>query len=164
MQSAVHKLNARKPRAYHYFGELLHSQLAAIERICDVRGLRMTPLRREVLSLIVTAEKPVKAYDLLDKLREKHDHAAPPTVYRALDFLLENQFIHKLESIKAYVLCHHMNQRHQTPFLICDVCSNAEEMYDRHVFELIDTRAKESGFSPQTQILEVHGICKRCLS
>ena len=85
----------------------------AVEHASEERGLRLTPLRKEVLELVAAADKPVKAYDLLDQLRERHGNAAPPTVYRALDFLLENGFIHKLESINAFVSCHHPAEAHQ---------------------------------------------------
>lgn len=133
-----------------------------VEQACRERGLRLTPLRREVLQLLARSDKPVKAYDLLDQLRDVHGNAAPPTVYRALDFLMENGFIHKLESINAYVSCHHPTQSHQVPFLICDVCDDAQEVCDQHVAELIEAQAGTLGFRPQAQVLEVHGVCKRC--
>jgi len=134
-----------------------------VKRVSKERGLRLTPLRTEVLKLVAEADKPVKAYDLLDLLREKHGNAAPPTVYRALDFLLENHFIHKLESINAFVSCHHPAEAHQVPFLICDTCSSAQEVCDDRVAELIEAQAMALGFRPQVQTLEVHGVCKRCL-
>lgn len=126
------------------------------------RGLRLTPLRKEVLELIAAESKPVKAYDLLDQLREKHGNAAPPTVYRALDFLLQNAFIHKLESINSFVSCHHPADAHQVPFLICDVCFGAQEVCDERVAQLIEAQALALGFRPQAQTLEVHGVCKDC--
>ncbi len=134
----------------------------AVEHVSQERGLRLTPLRKEVLQLVATAGKPVKAYDLLDRLREQHGNAAPPTVYRALDFLLENGFIHKLESINAFVSCHHPAEAHQVPFLICDSCSSAQEVCDERVAELIEAQARALGFRAQAQTLEVHGICKNC--
>jgi Fur family zinc uptake transcriptional regulator len=134
----------------------------AVEHASEERGLRLTPLRREVLELIASIRKPIKAYDLLDLLRQKHGNAAPPTVYRALDFLLQNGFIHKLESINAFVSCHHPADAHQVPFLICDTCSSAEEVCDERVADLIEMQAKALGFRPQAQTLEVHGICKHC--
>lgn len=134
----------------------------AVEEASEERGLRLTPLRKEVLELIAAAGKPIKAYDLLDQLRERHGNAAPPTVYRALDFLLEHQFIHKLESINSFVSCHHPAEAHQVPFLICDVCSSAQEVCDERVAELIDAQAKAFGFRSQAQTLEVHGVCKDC--
>ncbi len=83
-------------------------------------------------------------------------------MYRALDFLLENGFIHKLESINAYVSCHHPAEAHQVPFLICDKCQCAQEVCDERVAELIEAQAKAFGFRAQAQTLEVHGICKNC--
>ena len=134
----------------------------AVDHASEERGLRLTPLRKEVLELVAAADKPVKAYDLLDQLRERHGNAAPPTVYRALDFLLENGFIHKLESINAFVSCHHPAEAHQVPFLICDTCSSAQEVCDERVADLIEAQAKAMGFKPQAQTLEVHGTCKAC--
>jgi len=134
----------------------------AVETASNERGLRLTPLRREVLQLVARAGKPVKAYDLLDSLRDTHGNAAPPTVFRALDFLLENGFIHKLESINAYVACHHPAEQHQVPFLICDVCDGAQEVCDPRVAELIEAQARTFGFTPQGQTVEVHGVCKNC--
>jgi Fur family zinc uptake transcriptional regulator len=134
----------------------------AVEHASEERGLRLTPLRKEVLELIAAAHKPIKAYDLLDLLREKHGNAAPPTVYRALDFLLENGFIHKLESINAFVSCHHPSVAHHVPFLICDECETATEICDERVAKLLADQAKALGFRARAQTLEVHGVCERC--
>lgn len=129
---------------------------------CDERGLRLTEIRMRVLELIAASEKPVKAYDLLDQLKDDRGSAAPPTVYRALDFLLENGFIHKLESINAYVGCHHPSVEHHVPFLICDECETAYEVCDERVARLLNDQARALGFRARAQTLEVHGKCKRC--
>jgi Fur family zinc uptake transcriptional regulator len=139
--------------------------VSAVERACHERGLRLTPIRARVLGLIADGGKPLKAYDLLEQVRsgEGAGAAAPPTVYRALDFLLANGFIHKLESVNAFVACHHPNTaQHSVPFLICDRCHNAVELEDKHVVALLDERARALGFMPQAQTLEVHGLCADC--
>ncbi|WP_374358837.1 transcriptional repressor [Thermomonas sp.] len=139
--------------------------VTAVERACSERGLRLTDIRARVLGLVADAGKPIKAYDLLDKVREGEGAgaAAPPTVYRALDFLLANGFIHKLESVNAFVACHHPNAaQHSAPFLICDGCHKAVELEDEHVVATLDAQARALGFSPQTQTLEVHGLCAEC--
>ena len=143
--------------------------VAAVEAACQARGLRLTPVRARVLGLIADAGMPVKAYDLLEMLKpsgaqdEGVGAAAPPTVYRALDFLLANGFIHKLESVNAFVACHHPNTaQHSVPFLICDRCHSAVELEDRAVVAALDERARALGFMPQAQTLEVHGLCARC--
>ena len=139
--------------------------VSAVERACSERGLRLTEIRARVLGLVADAGMPIKAYDLLDKVRdgEGAGAAAPPTVYRALDFLLANGFIHKLESVNAFVACHHPNAaQHSAPFLICDGCHKAVELEDEHVVATLDAQARALGFSPQTQTLEVHGLCAEC--
>ena len=137
----------------------------AVERASQERGLRLTPIRARVLRLIAEAGKPVKAYDLLDMVRsgEGVGADAPPTVYRALDFLLANGFIHKLQSVNAFVACHHPDSaQHSVPFLICDRCHSAVELEDAAVVGALDDRARALGFVPQAQSLEVHGLCAAC--
>lgn len=144
--------------------------VTAVEAACQERGLRLTPIRARVLGLVAEAGKPVKAYDLLEQIRpgnssdsEGAGAAAPPTVYRALDFLLANGFIHKLESVNAFVACHHPSTaQHSVPFLICDHCHSAVELEDKAVVAALDERARALGFVPQAQTLEVHGLCARC--
>lgn len=134
----------------------------AVEESCETRGLRLTPLRAQVLGLVAAAGKPIKAYDLLDRMKSENGSTAPPTVYRALDFLLEQGFIHRLASINAFVSCHHPQVQHSVPFLICDRCQSAIELEDDRITELLDTAARKAGFAPRAQILEVHGVCANC--
>ncbi len=137
----------------------------AVERACSERGLRLTAVRARVLGLVAEAGKPIKAYDLLERVRDGDGAgaAAPPTVYRALDFLLANGFIHKLESINAFVSCHHPNSaQHSVPFLICNRCHSATELEDAGIVASLDAAARALGFAPQAQTLEVHGLCAKC--
>ena len=162
------KIESMQRAPSHRHGRHTHRHAAkafvgAVSSACELRGLRLTPLRLRVLELIAASEKPVKAYDLLDQLREGRGGAAPPTIYRALDFLLEHRFIHKLESVNAFVACHHPSTaQHSVPFLICDRCHSAVELEDEAVVAALDERARALGFRPQAQTLEVHGLCARC--
>src|SRR4051812_24971899 len=155
-------MNATHRPGRHQHQHDAQAFVGAVASACELRGLRLTPLRLRVLELIAAAEKPVKAYDLLDQLREGRGGAAPPTIYRALDFLLENRFIHKLESINAFVSCHHPSVAHHVPFLICDICESAIEICDERVAKLLGEQAKSLGFRARAQTLEVHGVCKHC--
>ena len=142
-----------------------HDFVDAVERACRERGLRLTPIRANVLRLIAEAGKPVKAYELLDWVREGKGVGAdaPPTVYRALDFLMANGFVHKLSSVNSFVACHHpSSNQHSVPFLICDRCHSAVELEDRDIVRQLENRARELGFKPQAQTLEVHGLCADC--
>lgn len=139
--------------------------IRTVERACQERGLRLTPIRAAIMRLIAQAGKPIKAYDLLQLVSDgQHFGAkAPPTVYRALDFLIANGFVHKLASINAYVTCHHPHKgEHSFPFLICNCCHSAVELDDRDVIALLEKRANALGFQSQAQTLEVHGLCAHC--
>lgn len=154
-------MNTRLPAHVHHHDA--PSFVAAVEAACGERGLRLTASRREVLELLAAEDRPVKAYDLLEQLRQRNANAAPPTVYRALDFLLAHGFIHRLDSINAFVSCHHPESAHQVPFLICDACQKAEELCDGgRVASLIAVEAEGRGFAPRAQTLEVHGLCAVC--
>ena len=151
------------PAEQHHHAHNAKAFVREVSAACESRGLRLTEIRLQVLELIAAAEKPVKAYDLLDQLKDDRSNAAPPTVYRALDFLLENGFIHKLESINAFVFCQHPAEAHQVPFLICDVCESATEVCDEGaIAHLIERQAHGFGFRAKAQTLEVHGVCRRC--
>ena len=147
--------------AHHVHGS--KEYFRAVERECTSRGLRLTPLRAEVLQILACAERPTKAYELLDRIKASKAPGSPPTVYRTLDFLVGNGFVHKLESINAFVACHHPAQNHVAPFLICDTCQRVLEIDDATVPTLLNKQAGALGFAPSTQTLEVHGHCADCV-
>ena len=127
---------------------------AALNRavaICAERGVQLTPLRRQVFSLIVEAEAPIGAYALLDKLRGLHAGAAPPTVYRALDFLMEQGLVHKLERLNAFTPCmeaghgHDHGHAHPHQFLICSRCGATAEICAPAVSAAIEAAAQAEG-------------------
>ena len=153
---------SRKTHANHSHRHDASAFVRDVSRVCSERGLRLTAIRLRVLELVAESTVPVKAYDLLDHLKDGPGIAAPPTVYRALDFLLEHGFIHKLESINSFVGCHHPGEAHQVPFLICDRCSSALEICDEQVAVLLTAQARDRGFIPASQTLEVHGLCADC--
>lgn len=136
--------------------------LRGVARVCTERGLRLTPLRADVLGVVARSDRPIKAYDVLAQIGASKASMAPPTAYRALDFLLEQGFIHRLESIHAYVACHHPGTRHVVPFLICDHCHMAIEIEDESTARMLGKSALALGFTATTQALEVHGLCEQC--
>lgn len=135
----------------------------AVEAACKQRGLNLTPARANALRLIAESDKPIKAYDLLDGMKKLQDSAAPPTVYRALEFLTEHGFVHRLESINAYMACHHPGgELHATPFLICDRCQSTQELEQPLWVTELESHANELGFAVRGQTLELHGLCAAC--
>ena len=139
--------------------------------ICGAKGARLTDLRRQVLGLILESDAPAGAYDLLDRLRATRDGAAPPTVYRALDFLLENGLIHKLERLSAFVGCiahdnfphaSHDAHAHAAQFLICRGCGKVTELEDHELAHALEDAAHRQGFTVGKATIEAEGQCAAC--
>jgi Fur family zinc uptake transcriptional regulator len=103
------------------------------EEVCDEGSLNLTPIRKKVLEIIASNHKPARAYDILSKLKDKGFSDKPPTVYRALNFLMENRMVHKLNTINAYVACFNNEVEEISCFLICEKCQNIEEFQDKGI-------------------------------
>lgn len=136
------------------------------EALCRKRGVALTPLRRQVLDLVIAADKPVGAYALLDRLKAERPGAAPPTVYRALEFLLENGLIHRIEKLNAFIGCAeaHAGHGHHHPhqFLICRRCGETAEIADHAAAHALEAAAKAQGFRPERMVVEIEGLCAAC--
>ena len=138
--------------------------LAQAEAHCASRNVKLTPLRRQVLALILASDRPLGAYDLLGRMAGSGRPPAPPTVYRSLDFLLEQGLIHRLASINAFVACCHPRQGHaaQTLFLICMQCQQVSEVDSSPVQEVSSEIARQSGFALEQAVIELSGKCAAC--
>lgn len=116
-----------------------------------------------MLELVWQSHKPLGAYDILGVLTEEDGRrAAPPTVYRALDFLLENGLVHRIASLNAFVGCNHPGESHQGQFLICRNCQTAIELEQSCISQAIVDSAKSVGFAVEGQTVEVVGLCASC--
>ena len=148
----------------HDHGACIDKAVADAERICAERGSRFTDLRRRILTMIWQGHKAVKAYDLLDQLATEGGSAKPPTVYRALDFLMEEGLVHKIESLNAYVGCPHPGDQHISQFLICDKCENVDEVSTDELDSAVTAAADQAKFQIHRQTLELRGLCNLCSS
>ena len=146
----------------HDHGRCITAALGEAERLCARRGARLTALRKRVLALVWTSHSPVGAYDILDRLSREQGRAAPPTVYRALEFLLEQGLVHRIESLNAFVGCPHPGKTHSGQFLICRDCGAAAEMQDRTIDRAISSQAAACGFTVEGKTVEVRGLCPAC--
>ena len=141
----------------------VHSALSEADTLCAQKGLRLTALRKRVLELVWQSHKPLGAYDILAVLSEQDGRrAAPPTVYRALDFLLENGLVHRISSLNAFVGCSHPEHPHQGQFLICRTCHAAIELEQKSISDAIISSAHDVGFTVEGQTVEVVGLCAGC--
>ncbi len=129
---------------------------------CQQRGARFTPIRRRVLEMIAQAPGSLKAYDLLDRLAEEHAAARPPTVYRALEFLIDQGLVHRIESLNAYVACPCPEHAHGFQLLICRLCGRVEELHLNDVNEQLSRHARDLGFRVERQTIELLGHCEAC--
>ena len=136
--------------------------IATAVRLCAERGARLTEIRRQVLTLVWQSHTPVSAYDLLDQLKRKRANAAPPTVYRALDFLMAHGLIHRIESINAFAGCASPDNPHDGQFFLCNRCQEYIELNDLSLTRAIDRTAKSIGFTAERETLEVSGLCRKC--
>jgi Fur family zinc uptake transcriptional regulator len=134
-----------------------------VEKYCVERDLQLTPLRRQVLLILARAPAPLGAYAIIEELsREQGKAVAPPTVYRTLEFFLENGFLHKVESRNAYAPCEHLGHRHQGILLICERCGRTDEIESPRFDRMLQETAAKAGFSAQRQVVEVEGLCGNC--
>ncbi len=136
--------------------------LAKAARLCEQRNVRLTEQRKQVLEILCLSAKPMGAYEVLEKLQKVTPHAKPPTVYRALDFLLEQGLAHKLETLHAYVGCSHPDHPHSSQFLICTDCGGVTELEDSSIANSIGKAAIESGFQAEYGVVEIKGRCSNC--
>ncbi len=149
------------------FSPRTEALLAHAAALCAASDVRLTELRRHVLGLILDAAAPVGAYDLLESLRATRARAAPPTVYRALDFLREHGLIHRLERLSAFVGCvSHADggklDAHAAQFLICRNCGRVTELDDHDLAHALADAARRQGFVLAGATVEAEGLCLDC--
>ena len=138
------------------------ARLDSAAKACAARGARLTELRRQVLALMLDSDGPLTAYQLLDRLREMRERAVPPTVYRALDFLMEQRLIHKVERLNAFMPCSDTEHDHPAQFLICRQCGRVAEIEDRVAAEALEHAAERRGFHARSAVVEIDGTCAAC--
>jgi Fur family zinc uptake transcriptional regulator len=130
--------------------------------LCTRRGVRLTALRRRVLELVWNSHQPAGAYAILDALRAENRNAAPPTVYRALEFLHAHGLVHRIESLNAYIGCVRPAHPHAGQFLICQSCGVTMELHDDAISDTVSRSARRIGFEAIHQTVEVAGRCPDC--
>lgn len=152
-----------KACSHHNHGHCISDALSSARQLCDERGVRLTSLREQVLGLVWQSHKPLGAYTLMDMLAQASTRrVAPPTVYRALDFLLEEGLIHRINSLNAFIGCPSPTQKHQNHFLICQNCSVAVELDNASLNQNIIAAATAAGFSVTGHSIEINGLCPSC--
>ncbi len=146
----------------HNHNQCVNVALSTAQSLCNQRGVLLTTIRYQVLSLIWESHKAVKAYELLDRLRPLQAAAKPATIYRALDFLIEQGLIHRVESLNAFVGCRCSDQQHEQLLFICKLCEQVDERPATDVMTALLDESKQAGFLVHSKAIEIHGICANC--
>ena len=146
----------------HNHDNCVETGLATAEARCKEDGLRLTPVRRKVLDLLLQEHRALGAYAILDRLRDEGFGSQPPVAYRALDFLVENGFVHKIERLNAFVACSHPGATHSPAFMICRSCDAVAEAHSAPAKGALGAAARAVGFEIERTVVEAEGLCPDC--
>lgn len=148
----------------HDHQQCIDQALKRAKQVCEQNGVRLTELREQILRLIWQSHKPLGAYLLMNLLEEHSDRerVAPPTVYRTLDFLIDQGLIHKVHSLNAYVGCSSPNRQRCNALFICSDCGVTEEVPNNSIQQAINLSASQHKFTVENQMLEIMGKCQPC--
>jgi Fur family zinc uptake transcriptional regulator len=161
------QFDAFQPMAHHSnntaYEDGVSNALRRAESLCRGRGVRLTPIRRRVLEVLLGASKPLGAYDLAEALTSGGRRTAPITVYRALDFLIEEGLAHRLASLNAFMAnMDASNTRVTKVFLICDACGTVESIAGDEITQALGKVMNGMDFQSKAKALEITGRCAHC--
>ncbi|MFV0332823.1 MAG: Fur family transcriptional regulator [Tropicimonas sp.] len=148
--------------ARHDHAHCVADALEAAEAWCAQEGLRFTPVRRRALEILLEEHRAMGAYDVLERLQSEGLGAQPPAAYRALDFLVANGFVHRVERLNAFIACAHPGEDHVPAFLICTECRRVAETVVLPGMQALGAAARASGFRLDRVLVEAEGRCARC--
>ena len=144
----------------------IENALKVAEKICSDRGIKFTPLRKNILKIIWESHVPIKAYSILEKLQNSNldriNSAKPITLYRILDLFLDNKIIHKLESGNSFFGCSHPGENHNCYYMICKKCNKLEEWCNNNLLQDINNALDREYFIVDHITLEIFGTCRSC--
>ena len=140
-------------------------RVALAMSLCSTRGVQLTEMRRQILELLWESGRPTGAYELIEALKRRGSRpVGPPTVYRALEFLMSQGLVSKIESRNAYVTCAHPERQHDCLFFICNDCGSSAELEDLRVEQLLAEDAAVLGYRVTRRVVEVEGTCASCIA
>ena len=140
----------------------IRNVLNKFEDYCDKNNLRCTPSRKITLEIIAASNRPIGAYDIIDEMGKVTDRPKPTTVYRAIEFLQQHCFVHKIESLNAFVACEAGHTHDGAQFIVCNGCGSVEEVHTCHLPESLQQKIDASGFRMDRWNTEIHGVCEQC--
>ena len=160
--SSTHVHTGRFLSDEHDHHRCVANALVDAKVVCARRGARLTPVRQRVLEIIWQSHRPLGAYAILEVLSAEGHSPAPPTVYRALEFLLTHGLVHRLSSLNAFIGCTRPGHPGAGQFLLCTACGSAAELNDSAIERAIERSAAAEGFTSQVHTVEISGLCPHC--
>ena len=136
--------------------------LTYADHLAEEKNLRLTPVRRRTLEILLEAHQALGAYDVLERLAEDGFGSQPPVAYRALEFLVDHGFAHRIRRLNAFTACMHPDHAHKPVFFICKSCAAVAETTGTEVQNAVESAAKSFGFQVDRMNLEAVGLCPTC--
>ena len=161
-QGKINAIDGPLGFAQHDHRTCMSEAISAAEARCAADGLRFTPVRRKVLEILLQDHRALGAYTILDRLREDGFGSQPPVAYRALDFLVTNGLVHKIERLNAFIACVHPSHSHTPAFMICRLCDAVAEAQSSPARGALGDAARATGFRIERTVVEAEGVCPAC--
>ena len=156
--------NSRLVHQPHDHDRCINAALTRAKGLCHEKNVKLTVTREAVLTLLWQSHRPLGAYQIQDQLSKlMAKPIAPPTVYRAIEFLFDLSLIHRLPSLNAYIGCPFPSSHHSNLFMICNECGSAAEMADAALNEVLQAASNKANFVLQSQSVELFGRCPQCV-
>jgi Fur family zinc uptake transcriptional regulator len=155
-------MSTESSAASHDHDRCIRDAVAAAEAICERKQIRLTPLRRRVFEIVWRQHDPIGAYEILAEIAKDRLKAAPPTVYRALDFLREAGLVHRVDSLNAFLGCDRPLDAHAGQFLVCESCRKVTEIDDPELTRSLARHARELGYRLEDSAVEIKARCAQC--
>jgi Fur family transcriptional regulator, zinc uptake regulator len=148
--------------ALHDHAHCTADALGRAEAITSAAGLRLTPVRRRVLEILLEEHRALGAYEVLARLGAEGFGNQPPVAYRALEFLVEQGLAHRIQRLNAFTACVHPGEDHAPAFLICRDCQTVAEAGAGAAREALEVEAARAGFAVERTTIEALGLCPTC--
>jgi Fur family zinc uptake transcriptional regulator len=152
----------QRHKATHDHARCIQRAVATAEKVCAARQVNLTPLRKRIFEIVWRQHEPIGAYEILAELSRDREKAAPPTVYRALEFLQHAGLVHRLDTLNAFLGCDRPEDEHAGQFLVCSVCRRVAEIEDSVLNRALQDRARTLGFRLEASAVEIKAVCTRC--
>jgi Fur family zinc uptake transcriptional regulator len=146
----------------HDHDRCIREAVETAQQVCETKNIRLTPLRRRVLEIIWRQHDPIGAYEILAEIAKDRDKAAPPTVYRALEFLRTAGLVHRVDSLNAFLGCDRPQAPHAGQFLVCGECRKVTELDDPQLTRNLARHARALGYRLEGSAVEIKARCARC--